>query len=734
MPVKRKRFLLLYGSQTGQADAITEEIYDNSAAHGLECERHCLSQAEKKFTLEKETCVVIVTSTTGDGEPPETALKFFRRLKKKTHSNDYLSHLNYALLGLGDSNYTNFCNAGKTLDKRLEELGAKRFYLSGWADDAVGLEQVVEPWIEGLFPALLKFLSLSCPDLSVTTGNQKEEICEIEVERSHLDKDGESSDKKSETRITESNGHLKEKETPAKNTTDSTEPNSDKLESKSPSTVSDRKERNGTEDLVKHIEDISLKESTEPSLRNSIAPLCDAAVTVPLLPAAYLSINYDINQDMKPSLLPSNSSAVTTISEATVIRTDILTSKEALKKTLKLRLKIGEEFEYQPGDSVSVYCQNEEKEVEMLLKRLNVLDKADRTCQIELMKDTKKAKAAIPLHIPTMTTLRNLFTYNIDIREPPKKAVIRQLVEGTTNPQEKRRLQELCSKQGMGDYTSFIRNPEISILDLLLAFPSCNPDVDRLIESLPKLQPRPYSACSSPLKTPGLLDIAFNVINIPEGNGRSFARQGICTGMLDKMTNQIQISEESTEERTDTKIFQLQISARPNQYFRLPNDVSIPLILIGPGTGVAPFVGFLQHREMQKNSAEFADQTFGEILLFFGCRNRSQDFLFKEELMRLQKVDILSKLFVSFSRETISQADPKYVQDNIRRNAEQVLQLIDNQKAVIYVCGDAKNMAKDVNQTFMTMLQEKKGMTESEAKSFITKLRLERRYLEDVWT
>lgn len=729
MPLKRKRFLLLYGSQTGQADAITEEILDNSAAHGLECERHCLSQAEKKFTLEKETCVVIVTSTTGDGEPPETALKFFRRLKKKTHSSDYLSHLNYALLGLGDSNYTNFCNAGKTLDKRLEELGAKRFYLSGWADDAVGLEQVVEPWIEGLFPALLKFLSFNCPDFSGTS--QITEICEIEVERSHFDKDGESSDKKIET---ESNGRFKEKESQAKNTTDSTEPNIDKFESESSSTISNGKGLNETEDLVKHIGDITLEESTKPSLRKSIAPLCDAAVTVPLLPAAYLSINFDIDQDMKPSLLPSNSSAVTTISEATVIQTDILTSKEELKKTLRLRLKIGEEFEYQPGDSVSVYCQNEEKEVEMLLKRLNVLDKADIICQIELMKDTKKAKAAIPLHIPTITTFRSLFTYNIDIREPPKKAVIRQLVEGTTNPQEKRRLQELCSKQGMGDYTSFIRNPEISILDLLLAFPSCNPDVDRLIESLPKLQPRPYSACSSPLKTPQHLDIAFNVINIPEGDGRSFARQGVCTGMLDRVTNQNQIREESTDDRTDTEIFQLQISARPNQYFRLPSDVSIPLILIGPGTGVAPFVGFLQHREMQKNSAEFADQAFGEIFLFFGCRNRSQDFLFKEELMRLQKVDILSKLYVSFSREAISQEDPKYVQDNIKRNAEQVLQLIYNQKAVIYVCGDAKNMAKDVNQTFMKILQEKKEMTESEAKSFITKLRLERRYLEDVWT
>ena len=724
MPVKKNRFLLLYGSQTGQADAITEEIQDNSVTHGLECERHCLSQVEKKFTLEKETCVVIVTSTTGDGEPPDTALKFFRRLKKKTLPNDYLSSLNYALLGLGDSNYTNFCNAGKTLDKRLEELGAKRFYASGWADDAVGLEQAVEPWIEGLFPALLKFLSSqssNLPDSCI-----KEEVFEIKS-----DSNGVVSDKNEQINSKALNGDFKETGTQDKNMTDSVVAQSDKPDSTPPSNEKKGEAMNGTKGLEKHFEDLTLTDTDGPSLRKSVPPLCDVAVTVPLLPPAYLSVCYDADQSMDQSPIHSSSSAV--ISKATIIRTDVLTSHEALKKTLKLRLKIDDDFEYQPGDSVSVFCQNEEKEVEMLLKRLNVLEKADCTCRIELMKDTKKAKAAIPLHIPTITSLRNLFTYCIDIREPPKKAVIRLLVEETTNPQEKRRLQELCSKQGMGDYTSYIRNPEISVLDLLYAFPSCQPTVDRLIESLPKLQPRPYSACSSPLKTPGHLDIAFNVINIPESDGRTFARQGICTGMIDRLTTGIQ-RDVSMEEITDTKVFELQISPRSNQYFRLPSDISIPIIMIGPGTGVAPFVGFLQHRELQKLSPDFANQTFGETFLFFGCRNQSLDFLFKEELARLQKLGILSKLFVSFSRDIQSEDEPKYVQDNIYKNAEEVLDLIENKKAVIYVCGDAKNMAKDVNQSFMSILQEKKEMSESEAKSYIIKLRLDKRYLEDVWT
>lgn len=728
MPEKKNRFLLLYGSQTGQAEAITDEIRDNSVVHGLDCERHCLSQAEKKFTLENETCVVIVTSTTGDGEPPETALKFFRRLKKRTLPSDHLSHLNYALLGLGDSNYTNFCNAGKTLDRRLEELGAKRFYPSGWADDAVGLELAVEPWIEGLFPALLNFQSPDLPNKSELCC--KEATCSMKEDTSNPVDNLDCKRDKTElngTTITNchpsTNGHSKEER-------------DDYNGHDTPSSEIDRKILdNGSEDsLERKIEGISLANTQEPSLIKSVQPLCDAAVTVPLLTPAYLALKFNSEENVGGTSFPFDKTAATVISRATVISAGILTSEDALKKSLKLRLELENEMSYQPGDSVSVYCQNDAKEVEMLLKRLNVLDTADCVCEIELMKDTKKAKAVIPLHLPNVSTLRNLFTHYIDIRAPPKKSVIRQLVEETTNPQEKRRLQELCSKQGMADYISFIRNPEISILDLLQAFPSCQPTVERLLESLPKLQPRPYSACSSPLKTPNQLDIVFNVINIPEGDGRSFSRQGVCTGMLDKLTVDIQSRQKCEDPKKGEKICQLQVSARPSQFFRLPSDVSVPLIMVGPGTGVAPFVGFLQHREMQKTCPEYADQVFGETFLFFGCRNQSQDYLFREELMRLQEIEILTKLFVSFSRENKSADEPKYVQDNLLKNAELLLDLIENQEAVIYVCGDAKNMSKDVNQTFMTILKEKKGMSESQAKSHVTKLRLDRRYLEDVWT
>jgi sulfite reductase alpha subunit-like flavoprotein len=149
-----RRFLLLYGSQTGQAKAISEKIHEMAVERGLEPDMHCFSKSEKEFDVTKEPVVVIVVSTTGDGEAPDTVSKFWRKLKRKTVPETHLANVQYGLLGLGDTNYTNFCNMGKRLHKRMMELGATPFVEPGWADDGVGLELVVEPWIEDLWEPL----------------------------------------------------------------------------------------------------------------------------------------------------------------------------------------------------------------------------------------------------------------------------------------------------------------------------------------------------------------------------------------------------------------------------------------------------------------------------------------------------------------------------------------------------------------------------------------------------
>ena len=137
---------------------------------------HCLGDVGKSWQLEEAKIVIIVTSTTGDGEQPENVIKFWRKLRPKTLGPDHLSHVTYTLLGLGDTNYNQFCNAPKALHRRLSELGARTFYAPDWADDGTGLEIVVEPWLEGLWPALAE----------IASNNKQSTMDTLTAETSHL--------------------------------------------------------------------------------------------------------------------------------------------------------------------------------------------------------------------------------------------------------------------------------------------------------------------------------------------------------------------------------------------------------------------------------------------------------------------------------------------------------------------------------------------------------------------
>lgn len=160
--------------------------------------------------------------------------------------------------------------------------------------------------------------------------------------------------------------------------------------------------------------------------------------------------------------------------------------------------------------------------------------------------------------------------------------------------------------------------------------------------------------------------------------------------------------------------------------FRLPKSPKVPIIMVGPGTGVAPFRGFIQERAMQAESG----LEVGPTVLFFGCRHRDQDFLYRDEWS-----DILAKIPGSmmhnaFSRETDQKV---YVQNLIWNERKHLWHLIDALNGSIYVCGDAKHMAKDVHQCFIEMACEQGGLSGAVANAYVKKLRAQSRYQEDVW-
>ncbi|XP_014796424.1 PREDICTED: methionine synthase reductase [Calidris pugnax] len=695
----KRRFLLLYATQKGQAKAIAEEIWQQAGAHGLEADMHCISEMDK-YNLETEKDpVVIVISTTGTGDPPDTARKFVKKIRDTTLPPDHFAHLQYGLLGLGDSEYTFFCNGGKTVDRRLQELGAQRFYDTGLADDCVGLELVVDPWIDGLWLALKEAFLL-----------QKE-------------KEGMSSDVDAVSSSLSAAPHI----VPEQNL--SSEVQNLKLE--------DGGVRN-SDLLTQKLVDINLVASTgdtEPSLARSVPPVSQSALNIPALPPEYIEVQFQDTHGENPHLSSLVLEGATF--EVPVTKAVQLTREDAIKTALLLELDTAETvFDYQPGDAFCVICPNNVNEVEELLQILGLSEKGDCFVCVKVKQGTKKKGATRPQHIPERSTLKFILTWCLEIRAVPKKAFLRALVECTSDVGEKRRLQELCSRQGASDYTRFIRESNVCLLDLLHAFPSCKPSLNLLIEHLPKLQARSYSVSSSNLYQPGKLWFVFNIVEFPACPTRAVSRKGVCTGWLAELVTPLlhPIKNNLDTKGVSRSTEKITIYARPNNTFHLPADSSVPFMMVGPGTGISPFIGFLQHR--QKLREEHTDWEFGDTWLFFGCRHQDRDYLFKDELRCFLENGTLTHLKVCFSRDssTAEIAPPKYVQDVIRLYAKEVARVLLKERGYFYVCGDKKHMADGVSDAVVDIISMEMEVDKLEAMKILAMLREAKRYLEDVWS
>ncbi|NXL60668.1 MTRR reductase, partial [Chordeiles acutipennis] len=692
----KRRFLLLYATQKGQAKAIAEEICQQAGAHGLEADMYCLSEMDK-YNLETEKDpVVIVISTTGTGDPPDTARKFVKKIQDKALPPDHFAHLQYGLLGLGDSEYTFFCNGGKTVDRRLQELGAQHFYDTGLADDCVGLELVVDPWIDGLWLAL-------------------KEVFLLQKEKKGMSSDAVSRSPSAALHV----GHELNLNSEVQNL---------KLEDErvTSSAVLTQK--------TADIHHVASTRDTEPSLVHSVPPVSQSALNIPALPPEYIEVEFQDTHGENPhlsSLIPEGK-----IFEVPVTKAVQLTRGDAIKTALLLELDTADTvFDYQPGDAFCVICPNNVSEVEELLQILGLSDKGEYFVCVNVKQGTKKKGATRPQHIPERSTLKFILTWCLEIRAIPKKAFLRALVECTNDVGEKRRLQELCSRQGASDYTSFIRDSNVCLLDLLHAFPSCKPSLNLLIEHLPKLQARSYSVSSSNLYQPGKLCFVFNIVEFPACPTRPVSRKGVCTGWLAELVAPLLHPSKSTLDRKGGSYTTEKISifARPHNTFHLPADPSVPFMMVGPGTGISPFIGFLQHR--QKLREEHTDWEFGETWLFFGCRHQDRDYLFKQLRCFLEN-GTLTHLKVCFSRDssTAEVAPPKYVQDVIRLYAKEVARVLLKERGYFYICGDKKHMADGVSDAVVDILSMVMEVDKLEAMKILAMLREEKRYLQDVWS
>ena len=243
----------------------------------------------------------------------------------------------------------------------------------------------------------------------------------------------------------------------------------------------------------------------------------------------------------------------------------------------------------------------------------------------------------------------------------------------------------------------------LDVLAALHKFPGIRPDPEAFIEALDVLQPRVYSISSSHRCNPGRVSLTVDAVRYQIDKR---TRLGVCSTFLGGRIG------------PGDKI---RVYVQKAQHFALPDDPSKPIIMIGPGTGVAPFRAFLQERQVIKAP--------GRNWLFFGHQRSDYDFFYEEELVEMRAAGLLTRLTLAWSRDG---KEKTYVQHRMREVGRDLWAWL-NDGAHLYVCGDALRMAKDVEAVLTEIVAQESGRTPAEAVKFVAELKAQGRYQADVY-
>uniref|UniRef100_A0A670KAH4 Nitric oxide synthase n=1 Tax=Podarcis muralis TaxID=64176 RepID=A0A670KAH4_PODMU len=589
--------------------------------------------------LEHETLVLVVTSTFGNGDPPENGevggrfslfislvtILFCRSYKVRFNSvSSYsdarkssadgpeardnfestgpLANVRFSVFGLGSRAYPHFCAFARAVDTLLEELGGERILRMGEGDELCGQEESFRTWAKKVFKAACDVFCVG-DDVNIEKANNSL----ISNDRSW---------KRSKFRLT----YVAE----------------------------------------------------APELTQGL---------------------YSIHKKR--------------VFAARLLARQNLQSPKSSRSTIFLRLHTNghQELHYEPGDHLGVFPGNHEDLVNALIERLEDAPPTNQLVKVELLEERNTALGKEQSNwtdenrVPPCTIFQ-AFKYYLDITTPPTPILLQQFALLATSEKEKKRLQVLSKEY---EEWKWSKNP--TMVEVLEEFPSVQMPSTFLLTQLPLLQPRYYSISSSPDMYPDEVHLTVAVVSYRTRDGEGPIHHGVCSSWF----NRIQADE----------VVPCFVRGAPG--FHMPQDPQVPCILVGPGTGIAPFRSFWQQRLFDPCP----------MMLVFGCRQSKIDHIYKEETLLAKSSGVFKELFTAYSREP--DKPKKYVQDILQEQlAGTLYKALKEQGGHLYVCGDV-TMAGDVLKTIQSIGRHQGKLTAEEASTFISKLRDDNRYHEDIF-
>jgi len=682
LKLANKRIACIYGSQTGTAEDYALRIAKEAKAKFGQSSLVIDPEDYDFDTLDEvpNDCVVVfVVATYGEGEPTDNAVALLDFLKDPNFSSGAtsLENLNYVIFSLGNRTYEHFCAVGRIIDEKLAALGAHRIGERGEGDDDKSMEEDYLAWKDSMWDSLQKRL-----ELEEGGGGDVADFQITELNREEQDMDKIFMGELSQRALTGSRGVF---------------------DAKNP-------------------------------------------YPAPLISSKELFLSGDRN---------------------------CVFAEFSIKDS---------GIRYQTGDHVGLWPMNPDAEVYRMLKVLGMEDKHDTVIDVISL---DPALAKVPF--PTPTTIEAVLRHYLDVnavaarqtcaalaRWAPEASEAKAKLEkwGSDKDAYHREVSERCLKLSEllifangEDYMAdpFGDNYKVTAWDI---------PFDRIIGLIPRLQPRYYSISSSPKLYPDSIHVTAVVLKYQPGEEANAQLKDTAKYVYGTATNyllHLKMTQYGEKERAaaqgqtthhdqsgdhgspkyrlegprkkfkrDDGTLCVPIHVRRSN-FRLPTSPKIPVVMIGPGTGVAPFRGFIQERVALARKAKEKDgpdalKDWGTITLFYGCRRPDVDYLYSEEWEAFQKeLDGKFQIHTAFSRV---QGKPKvYVQNLISDQRALVKESLVDKKGYAYICGDAKNMAKDVEELLKEILGEAAGGTkEKEGEAAYKQMKDRNRLLLDVWS